>query len=103
MGKKYVPIKGTARNIYGQEVAMDITINMDYFDQIASANGYIRLEPGQVVVDEHPFTAEEADYLLEAIEPMKCNDCDDQCKARGNCLYFNTRTKLETLKEARDE
>ncbi len=72
-------------------------------DAIAVKAGYVKLEPGQVVVDEHPFTDEEADFLLEAIETTKCSDCDDLCKARGNCLYFNTRTKLETIKEARDE
>ena len=75
------------------------------FDTRAKSAGYIKLEPGQVVVDEPPFTDEEADYLLEAIEPMKCNDCNEPCgtKARGMCLYLNIRAKLTEIKEARDE
>jgi hypothetical protein len=69
MGKKYVPIKGTARNIYGQEIAMDITINMDYFDQIASDNGYVKLQPGEVVVN--------AQNLLSLVDAT----CKDTCQA----------------------
>jgi len=55
-------------------------------------------------MNEHPFTEEEADYLLEAIEAIKCGNCCEQCriKARGLCLYFNIRAKLKAM-EARDE
>jgi len=51
------------------------------------------------------FTDEEVDYLLDAIEWMKCGDCSEQCgtKARGMCLYLNIRANLNTTKEARDE
>lgn len=75
------------------------------FDTRAKAAGYVKLEPGQVVVDEHPFTEEEVDYLLEAIETTKCSDCNGPCgpKARGMCLYLNIRAKLTEIKEARDE
>ncbi len=93
MGKKYVPIKGTARNIYGQEVAMDITINMDYFDQIASDNGYVKLEPGQVVVDGEALKKAFADSDIEFYVEVE------------DGLTFDAviESVVETIKEARDE
>ena len=51
------------------------------------------------------FTEEEVDYLLDAIDPMKCADCKTSCGigGSGRCLYMSIRAKLNAIKEARDE
>jgi hypothetical protein len=54
-------------------------------------------------MNEHPFTEEEADYLLNAIEAQKCDDCNERCGIKDQCLYLTIRAKLNAIKEARDE
>lgn len=43
----------------------------------------------------------EAEYLLQAIEKMKCDDCKKQCP-ENRCLYLMLVAKLEAIREVRD-
>lgn len=60
----------------------------DRVEKIAAANGYVRLEPGQVVVD-----AAEVGDALDAL----CDTC------AGECSICRVKDVLSAIKEARDE
>jgi hypothetical protein len=60
----------------------------DLFDATAIASGYVKLEPGQVVVN--------ASDVSDALDAL-CDTC------AGNCEMCPTREILFAIKEARDE